>query len=146
MFMNTLGRYFAGRFVTADGTPVASDTPYTPASLVWFHKDPTEEQPPAPLPVLHAGERLVVVDKPHFLATIPRGAFVRRSEGELPGFWHPTLLRVVMGNLLRNATHYTESGEIRQVLRQLDEAGVGWLPLGWVQRGGEVELVLRAAR
>ncbi|WP_232548312.1 pseudouridine synthase [Propioniciclava soli] len=69
----------AGRFVTAAGTPVASDTPYTPATLVWFHKDPTEEQPPAPLAVLHAGERLVVVDKPPFLATIPRGAFVRRS-------------------------------------------------------------------
>ena len=43
-------------------------------------------------------------------------AFVRRSEGELPGLWHPTLLRVVMGNLLRNATHYTETGEIRLIL------------------------------
>jgi len=42
--------------------------------------------------------------------------FVRRDEGEPDGLWHPTLLRVVMGNLLRNAMHYTEQGEIRLIL------------------------------
>lgn len=58
--------------------------------------------------------------------------FVRRSEGELPGFWHPTLLRVVMGNLLRNATHYTESGEIRLILAsdgfRVEDTGPGISP------------------
>lgn len=43
-------------------------------------------------------------------------AYVRRDDGEPPGRWHPTLLRVVMGNLLRNAVHYTEHGEIRMIL------------------------------
>ncbi len=59
-------------------------------------------------------------------------AFVRRSEGELPGLWHPTLLRVVMGNLLRNAAHYTERGEIRLILAsdgfRVEDTGPGISP------------------
>lgn len=59
-------------------------------------------------------------------------AFVRRSEGELPGLWHPTLLRVVMGNLLRNAAHYTETGEIRLILAsdgfRVEDTGPGIAP------------------
>lgn len=58
--------------------------------------------------------------------------FVRRSEGELPGLWHPTLLRVVMGNLLRNAAHYTERGEIRLILAsdgfRVEDTGPGISP------------------
>lgn len=34
----------------------------------------------------------------------------------MPGVWHATLLRAVMGNLLRNASHYTERGQIRLIL------------------------------
>lgn len=59
-------------------------------------------------------------------------SFVRRSEGELPGLWHPTLLRVVMGNLLRNAAHYTERGEIRLILAsdgfRVEDTGPGISP------------------
>lgn len=59
-------------------------------------------------------------------------AFVRHSEGELPGLWHPTPLRVVMGNLLRNAAHYTESGEIRLILAsdgfRVEDTGPGISP------------------
>ena len=36
-----------------------------------------------------------------------------------------------------------ENPEIRQLLRQLDHAGIGWLPLTWVQRDSGVELVLK---
>lgn len=58
--------------------------------------------------------------------------FVRRNDGELPGLWHPTLLRVVMGNLLRNAVHYTESGEIRLILEadgfRVEDTGPGIAP------------------
>lgn len=59
-------------------------------------------------------------------------SFVCRSEGELPGVWHPTLLRVVMGNLLRNAAHYTETGEIRLILAsdgfRVEDTGPGIPP------------------
>lgn len=43
-------------------------------------------------------------------------AFVVVSEAAMPGVWHATLLRAVMGNLLRNASHYTERGQIRLIL------------------------------
>jgi signal transduction histidine kinase len=47
----------------------------------------------------------------------PRPGFVPlQVDGASPGRWHPTLLRVVMGNLLRNALHYTEQGEIRLIV------------------------------
>jgi len=47
---------------------------------VWFHRDlPDEVEVPGELPVLHRDERLVVVDKPAFLSTIPRGQHVRQS-------------------------------------------------------------------
>lgn len=68
-----------GRFVDAAGRPVAADAPYMPATFVWFHKDLPDEPDVADLTVLHRDERLVVVDKPHFLATTPAGAHVRAS-------------------------------------------------------------------
>lgn len=43
-------------------------------------------------------------------------AFHWQVDGTSPRRWHPTLLRVVMGNLLRNALHYTEQGEIRLIV------------------------------
>jgi signal transduction histidine kinase len=42
--------------------------------------------------------------------------FILRQDGEAPGRWHPALLRVVINNLLRNAVHYTEAGEIRLIV------------------------------
>lgn len=72
-----------GRFVDADGRAISGDDPCTPATFVWFHKDlpdPADEvEVPGELAVLHRDERIVVVDKPHFLATTPRGAHVRQT-------------------------------------------------------------------
>lgn len=42
--------------------------------------------------------------------------FMLRHDEEVPGNWHPTLLRVVINNLLRNALHYTERGAIRLIV------------------------------
>ncbi|MEV5431291.1 RluA family pseudouridine synthase [Streptomyces sp. NPDC052701] len=70
----------AGLFVGADGRAVASDAPYVPGMFVWFHRDLPEEVPvPFPLEVVHRDEHLVVVDKPHFLATTPRGGHVAET-------------------------------------------------------------------
>lgn len=69
-----------GRFADATGTPLRPGTPYTPATFVWFHKElRPEAEVPGGLPILYGDERIVVVDKPHFLATIPRGAHVRQT-------------------------------------------------------------------
>ncbi|WP_081591967.1 pseudouridine synthase [Aeromicrobium massiliense] len=70
----------AGRFVLADGRPLADGDPYAPHTFVWFHRDLRDEPPvPGTIHVVHRDERLVVVDKPPFLSSIPRGRHVRES-------------------------------------------------------------------
>ncbi|WP_063052113.1 RluA family pseudouridine synthase [Nocardia arthritidis] len=80
-----------GGIVDLDG-PIPHDAPYVPGGAVWFHRDlPEETVVPFDIPVVHRDDDLLVVDKPHFLATIPRGqhilqtALVRlRRELDLP--------------------------------------------------------------
>lgn len=68
------------RFVHQDGSPVRADEPYRPHTFVWFHRDLREEpEVPGELVVLHRDERVVVVDKPPFLSSIPRGRHVAQS-------------------------------------------------------------------
>jgi tRNA pseudouridine32 synthase/23S rRNA pseudouridine746 synthase len=70
----------AGLIVGADGRPVPPDAPYQPGMYVWFHRELPDEVPvPFPLEVVHRDEHLVVVDKPHFLATTPRGSHVAET-------------------------------------------------------------------
>ncbi|MGW1225763.1 pseudouridine synthase [Streptomyces sp. NPDC001478] len=81
-----------GRFVAVDG-PVTGDEPYAAGRYLWFHRDFAPEEPvPFPLAVVHRDARLVVADKPHFLATTPRGSHITetavarlRRELGLPG-------------------------------------------------------------
>jgi tRNA pseudouridine32 synthase / 23S rRNA pseudouridine746 synthase len=80
-----------GRIVDRSG-PVGPDDPYRPREFLWFHRDlPVEVPVPFAIEVLHRDDDVLVVDKPHFLATIPRGrhivetALVRlRRELDLP--------------------------------------------------------------
>jgi tRNA pseudouridine32 synthase/23S rRNA pseudouridine746 synthase len=68
------------RFVYDDLRIVRGDDPYAPHTFVWFHRDLRDEAVvPGGLPVLHRDERIVVVDKPPFLSTIPRGKHVQQS-------------------------------------------------------------------
>ncbi|GAA2437363.1 RluA family pseudouridine synthase [Streptomyces glaucus] len=74
------GMFDAGLVVGADGRSVAPDAPYRPGMFVWFHRElPAEVPVPFPLEVVHRDEHLVVADKPHFLATTPRGAHVAET-------------------------------------------------------------------
>lgn len=69
-----------GDFVLQDGSVLTKDEPYAPHTFVWFHRELREEAPvPGTIGVLYRDERIVVVDKPHFLASIPRGRHVRES-------------------------------------------------------------------
>ena len=62
--------------VDLDG-PIAPDAPFVPDSSVWFHRDlPVEVPVPFEIDVVHRDEDILVVDKPHFLATIPRGKHI----------------------------------------------------------------------
>ncbi|MEV8552084.1 RluA family pseudouridine synthase [Streptomyces glaucescens] len=70
----------AGRIVGADGAAVPADAPYRPGMYVWFHRElPVEVPVPFPLRIVHRDEHIVVVDKPHFLATTPRGSHVAET-------------------------------------------------------------------
>lgn len=70
----------AGQFVLEDGRAVRADDTYTPHTFVWFHRELREEAPvPGDVRVLYRDKRIIVVDKPPFLSTIPRGRHVMQS-------------------------------------------------------------------
>ncbi|MEV6222936.1 RluA family pseudouridine synthase [Nocardia fluminea] len=81
----------AGEIVDLAG-PLAPDAPFVPGGAVWFHRDlPVETEVPFEIGIVHRDDDILVIDKPHFLATIPRGqhilqtALVRlRNELDLP--------------------------------------------------------------
>ncbi|MFF5898570.1 pseudouridine synthase [Streptomyces argenteolus] len=69
-----------GRFVGADGASVRAEEGYTAGRHLFFHRDFAAEDPvPFPVGVVHRDERLVVADKPHFLATTPRGRHITET-------------------------------------------------------------------
>lgn len=70
----------AGQVVGADGRAVAPDAAFVPGMFVWFHRESADEvRVPFPLEVVHRDEHIVVVDKPHFLATTPRGSHITET-------------------------------------------------------------------
>ncbi len=70
----------SGEFVDSDGRSWSGDEPYQPNAFVWFHRQLLPEPAvPFGIGILHADERIVVVDKPHFLATTPRGTHVAET-------------------------------------------------------------------
>lgn len=69
-----------GLVVTADGQPVTGATRRHRGMDVWTYRTPEPEVPvPGELGILSADDRLVVVDKPHFLATTPRAGHVTET-------------------------------------------------------------------
>jgi tRNA pseudouridine32 synthase / 23S rRNA pseudouridine746 synthase len=70
-------KVLAGEVVCADGSVVTASTVLPPFSDVWLYRDLPDEVPvPFDMPILHRDDDIVVVDKPHFLATMPRGGHV----------------------------------------------------------------------
>ena len=69
-----------GEVRTADGTVVTASTVLEPNSHVYLYRDLPDEVPvPFDMPILHRDADIVVVDKPHFLATMPRGRHVAQT-------------------------------------------------------------------
>ena len=69
-----------GRSSAPTGGPSRRTPPTSPACSVWFHRElPAETPVPFPLEVVYRDEHIVVVDKPHFLATTPRGSHVTET-------------------------------------------------------------------
>ncbi|WP_329279216.1 RluA family pseudouridine synthase [Streptomyces sp. NBC_01451] len=74
------GMLDAGLIVDVTGRAVPRDMAYAPGMFVWFHRElPDEERVPFAVDVLYRDEHVVVADKPHFLATTPRGGHVAET-------------------------------------------------------------------
>ncbi|CAO0829034.1 RluA family pseudouridine synthase OS=Streptomyces microflavus OX=1919 GN=HUT09_05735 PE=4 SV=1 [Streptomyces microflavus] len=62
------------------GGAVRGDEPYTAGRSLWFHRDFAAEEPvPFPVGVVYRDAHLVIADKPHFLATTPRGRHITET-------------------------------------------------------------------
>jgi tRNA pseudouridine32 synthase / 23S rRNA pseudouridine746 synthase len=69
-----------GEVVTADGVVVGVATVLPPGAFVYLYRELCEEVPvPFDMPILYRDDDIVVVDKPHFLATMPRGSHVAQT-------------------------------------------------------------------
>ncbi|MEU9503566.1 pseudouridine synthase [Streptomyces sp. NPDC048196] len=69
----------AGRFVGLEGA-LSGDEPYVAGRYVWFHRDfAPEVRVPFEVRIVHRDERIVIADKPHFLATTPRGQHITET-------------------------------------------------------------------
>jgi len=70
----------AGGVFNADGVVLDALTEMPAGSFVYHYRDlPDEVVVPFDMPVLYHDENLVVVDKPHFLATMPRGSHIAQT-------------------------------------------------------------------
>lgn len=73
-------KVLAGEVVTADGVAVTESTALRPGAHVYLYRELRDEiTVPFEIPVLYRDDDIVVVDKPHFLATMPRGRHVAQT-------------------------------------------------------------------
>jgi tRNA pseudouridine32 synthase / 23S rRNA pseudouridine746 synthase len=120
-------KVLAGEVVCADGAVVTAATVLPPGADVYLYRDLPDEVPvPFDIPVLYRDDDIVVVDKPHFLATMPRGGHVAqtatvrlRRELELPELSPAHRLdRLTAGVLL-----FTARREVRGVYQTMFARG-----------------------
>ena len=73
-------KVLAGEVVDADGAVIDATTVLPAGAHVYLYRDLPDEVPvPFDIRVLHRDDDIVVVDKPHFLATMPRGGHVAQT-------------------------------------------------------------------
>lgn len=75
-----LDRLARGDIVDEAGVAQTLDSPYQPLGWLWYYREvPQETRVPYDLPVLFRDDHLVVADKPHFLASIPGGRYLKET-------------------------------------------------------------------
>lgn len=73
-------KVLAGEVVAADGAVIDCATVLPVGASVYLYRELPDEVPvPFDIPILHRDADIVVVDKPHFLATMPRGRHVAQT-------------------------------------------------------------------
>ena len=144
-------KVLAGEVVLPDGAVVTETTVLPVGAHVYFYRELRDESSvPFDIPILYRDDDIVVVDKPHFLATMPRGrhvaqtALVRlRRELDLPELSPAHRLdRLTAGVLL-----FTTRRELRGAYQSLFARGlVGktYLARAAVNPNLELPMVLRS--
>ena len=73
-------KVLAGEVVDADGVVIDATTTKPAGAVVFLYRElPNEVVVPFDIPVIYRDDDIVVVDKPHFLATMPRGGHVAQT-------------------------------------------------------------------
>jgi tRNA pseudouridine32 synthase/23S rRNA pseudouridine746 synthase len=73
-------KVLAGEVVDADGAVLDATSVLPAGASVYFYRElPVEVPVPFDIPVLYRDDDIVVIDKPHFLATMPRGRHVAQT-------------------------------------------------------------------
>lgn len=73
-------RMAGGRVADESGRLIGPDTPYRAGACVYYYREPEAETPvPFSERVIHEDAHILVVDKPHFLAVVPSGRFLRET-------------------------------------------------------------------
>jgi tRNA pseudouridine32 synthase/23S rRNA pseudouridine746 synthase len=144
-------KVLAGEVVDADGVVITNSTVLPAGAHVYLYRELREEVPvPFGMPVLYRDDDIVVVDKPHFLATMPRGRHVAqtatvrlRRELDLPELSPAHRLdRLTAGVLL-----FTVRREVRGTYQTLFAKGLvrkTYLARAAVGAGIDLPLVLRS--
>ena len=123
------GMLAGGEFVDSRGAPWSGAESVIPNTFIWFHKQLRPEVvEPFELPVIYRDERILVIDKPPFVATTARGRHVlnsvvvrARTEFELPELSPAHRLDRLTSGVLILTTHarwraaYQECFQRRQV-------------------------------
>ena len=74
-----LARMARGHVLQGNGTRIAANDVFRAGIEVYYYREFSEEPIPVVESILHADDRLVVVDKPHFLPVIPAGKYRRET-------------------------------------------------------------------
>ncbi|QDQ29234.1 pseudouridine synthase [Chitinimonas arctica] len=66
--------------LVGDQGPLDANSPYRQGGRIWYYREVPVEMPvPFEAVVLHRDQRLLVVDKPHFLPMIPSGQYLHET-------------------------------------------------------------------
>lgn len=120
---NLTRKVSGGQVLGDDATAVTPQTPYRAGTFVHLYRDAVPETPvPFTVDVLHRDAHLLVVDKPHFLATTPRGSHVTetvltrlRQSLELPELSPAHRLDRLTAGVLVLTTHRAARGPYQQL-------------------------------
>lgn len=73
-------RLEAGQIVDGAGVAQAAGDAYRPQRWLWYYREVPDEAPvPFEIRILYRDARLVVIDKPHFLPSVPSGRYLRET-------------------------------------------------------------------